>query len=857
MYMSQDDDDDVTGFVAPVNVNNDLPRTYPVSRDPSLVNRDCEVESAVYRNATGTCKDSDGNVLTGEEGRCGVGTAIKTLVTSGPGASTGFIPASGTGTCSLLESSGPCEVPCAQDCVGGEWVEGETCVRLDKDGNEIVLYDGGNLEDGTCGPGQYTDVRNTSEATGFVPPKGRFGACQYTRTRPCYKTCVDENGNTLDAEFVGQCGYSGIKVKDTDIGLQLLGHYGCVKKDRNNKPVKGQDGEYVPVGIGEQGVERWYEAALYGDTTKCENLVEWRACEGPPAKTDCEGEWIIQRPDAESDKEWSVCKLKDGQKHGRTWRQKEYQITTPQGELIRDGVTIPWGKPCMADVVIDGVMNTLEMKPKEKGGQLIFAELCSTAQSVEECDKGQWELDRTRGQNCDRYGENCDGCALNEDDEPVKKYTRTVEGACADEDGAVYAEYDDDGTGNATEDFVGCCYKSEWMDDGLAVNGEQPQTRVVKNCTGGEDDGDPDGIATTRDKAVCYVPEWTDDHKDGECGEHWWGHQKYVRDVKNASLCTGNADTTKWEACCDQTEWEQGATCQTDGHYEETRRVSNACDGEDADTTRQGIECCYINKSGGTEPLGACGSNGLQTFVYKDTKNCTDDEKKVQGMENCCYASEDQWGAWQKQGTCEPGQLDIEVKRTREVVNRNRCTDPKPPIEQTDRVYCNRPSCDYFGSSAAFAYGSQGSGVRANYSQTASEAGCGPNKRVVDCDRDTKTKYLDKCAQMCNDTQDCEGFRISLMKSLVCWFYGSDAIKPIKQSRRGSVCISNDGKEYWRKKDNSSDITLEKIDADGWAAGRSYGRNCTGYKSWDEHYGGIWGWSNPYADLHDEYDECP
>ena len=412
----------------------------------------------------------------------------------------------------------------------------------------------------------------------------------------------------------------------------MLGHYGCVKKDRNNKPVKDQNGEYVPVGIGEQGVEQWYEAALYGDLTMCENLVEWEACEGPPPKTDCEGEWIIQRPDAESDKEWSVCKLKDGQKYGRTWRQKEYQITTPQGELTRDGVTIPWGKPCMADVVIDGVMNTLEMKPKEKGGQLVFAELCSKAQSVEECNKSQWELDRTRGQNCDRYGENCDGCALDDDDEPVKKYTRTVEGACAAEDGTPYAEYDDDGTGNATEDFVGCCYKSEWVDDGLAVNGEQPQTRVVKNCTGGEDDGDPDGIATTRNKAVCYVPEWTDDHKDGECGDHFWGQQKYARDVKNASLCRAEgraADSEKYEPCCDQTEWEQGATCQDDGHYEETRRVSTACEGENADTTRQGAECCYINADGGTEPLGACGSNGWQTAAWKDTKNCTDGQKKV------------------------------------------------------------------------------------------------------------------------------------------------------------------------------------------------------------------------------------
>ena len=154
---------------------------------------------------------------------------------------------------------------------------------------------------------------------------------------------------------------------------------------------------------------------------------------------------------------------------------------------------------------------------------------------MEECDKSQWELDRTRGQNCDRYGENCDGCALDDDDEPVKRYTRTVEGACATEDGTPYTEYDEDDTGNATEDFVGCCYKTEWVDDDVAVNGEQPQTRVVKNCTEGEDDGDPDGIATERDKAVCYVPEWTEDHKVGECGEHWWGHQKYERDVKNAS----------------------------------------------------------------------------------------------------------------------------------------------------------------------------------------------------------------------------------------------------------------------------------------------------------------------------------
>ena len=685
MYMSQDDDATVTnGSVTPVNVNNDLPSTYPVSRDSSLANRDCEVEVAVYRNATGTCKDSDGNVLTGEEGRCGVGTAVKTLITSGPGASTGFIPASGTGTCGILESSGECEVPCAQDCVGGEWVEGETCIRLDKDGNELVLYDGGNLEAGTCGPGQYTDVRNTSEATGFVPPRGRFGACTYTRTRPCNKTCVDENGNTLDAQFVGQCGYSGIKVKNGDIGLQLLGHYGCVKKDAYNRAVKGQDGKYVPVGIGEQGVEQWYEAALYGDLNACEDRVEWRACEGPPEKTDCEGEWIIRRPDADGDREWSTCNLPEGEIFGRTWREKEYQITTPQGELIRDGVTIPWGEPCMADVEINGVVNKLEMKPKDKGGELKFTELCGTAQSVAECNKGQWELDRTRGQNCDRYGENCDGCAL-EDGEPVEKWTRTVEGACADEDGAAYAQYDNGD--NSTEDSVGCCYKSEWADDDLPDEGVQKQTRVVKNCTGDEDDGDPDGIATTRDKAVCYVPEWTDDHKDGECGDHTWGQQKYTREVKNASLCTGNADSTKWDACCDQTEWREGARCEKEGdykgYYKRTRVVSSACEDDDAIEIEKGAACCYVNKSGGTEPKGdgTCGGGGTRAMEYSDTVGDCSTAEKNAGYEDCCYADESQWGEWtpNEGATCNNG--EIAVTRTRNVINKDLC-----PSTGTDAV---------------------------------------------------------------------------------------------------------------------------------------------------------------------------
>ena len=71
MYMSQDDDDDVTGSVA-LLLNNDLPRTYPVSRDPSLVNRDCEVESPCTEMQPVRVRIVM-VTFNRREGRCGVG----------------------------------------------------------------------------------------------------------------------------------------------------------------------------------------------------------------------------------------------------------------------------------------------------------------------------------------------------------------------------------------------------------------------------------------------------------------------------------------------------------------------------------------------------------------------------------------------------------------------------------------------------------------------------------------------------------------------------------------------------------------------------------------------------------------
>ena len=617
------------GVPTPVNTNPTLAQEYPVIQDPVVANRDCSVQEAVYTDVTGTCQDSSGNILDGTPGRCGTGTGRQRLDL---GLSQGFVPASGTGTCDILEKVGECEVPCPSNCEGGRWIEGQACVRMNADGSKTALYDGGSAAVGTCGSGQQTMTRDVSETDPdspfFFKPSQGSGTCAFTKTSACERECSD-------GVMIGRCGYSGIKVKDRDIGSQVLGHEGCVKKDPNgtNTGAKDETGRYIPVEAGEDGFERWYEAAYYGDTSKCNDLVEWRSCKGPPVPQDCVGDWIKQ-PDTES--EWSACKLPEGQVCGATFREKKYHISTPKGTRQVGGVTIDNGKDCRALVTVDGQD---EERVMEDGGQLTFTEWCGETQRIKCCEKTEWVEDEARGCALDEGGEN-----------PTKRYTREVSGACGPND----APYDGDPDGNATEKFEGCCYTSPW-ENGLvdAVTGKVKQTRTVKNCG--------TQMQTEQEVAACYIaPTW---ENAGECGAN--GQQKQTRVVHNERLCDPSLDTssTRYVDCCySPATWTTSRTCQTNGKLLETRTVrdglnNNAglCSPEQAKNTRDGAACCYIDYTS-ADKSGSCQA-GTQRLKYaKYAGNCTSAQLNA-GSEVCCDTSE-----WQNIGTCDNSRQKKKLK---------------------------------------------------------------------------------------------------------------------------------------------------------------------------------------------------
>ena len=562
----------------------------------------------------------DGTVLDGTIGKCGTGTVLRLLDTE---ESTGFVPASGTGTCDILESEGECQVPCPVDCSGGTWIDGQSCLRMNSDGSTSTLVDGGRPEDGTCGSGQITRTRNT-DTDDFVAAIGR-GSCLLETTAPCSRTCA--NG-----EVIGECGYSGIKVKDRDIGSTVFGHEGCVKKDGDDKPVKDENGKYVPVEVGETGVERWYEAAVYGDTAKCEDLVQWRTCQGPPPPIDCVGGWLDQDPNTAEIQEWSACKLPEGEVCGATYREKQYHITTPQGTRTVGGLTIPNGKACTATVRVDGQD---EIRTMERGGQLTFTEWCGESQRVACCEKSDWVLDEDRG---DR------GCALDENGQnPTKRYTRRVTGACGPDDNP----YDGDEDGNALEKFVACCFESGWSDvpDSCRRDGKskEVQTVIGDACTNVQKSS---ANKVRYEKDCCYESGWSD--VPNSCRSD--GKSKEVQTVVGLGCSDDQmktANKVRYEKdCCYQSGWSVVPnSCRSDGKEKEVQTVSGEmCSEHDLrfeNRVRYEKDCCY--KSGWFEPDGAtCNSYGKKKEIQiVRGLECSPDElaDTERYEKDCCYES--------------------------------------------------------------------------------------------------------------------------------------------------------------------------------------------------------------------------
>ena len=845
-YMSQDDENAGTNgvVVLPPDPNLRLSSDYPVNTDPDTANKDCSVEQAVYKNAEGACYDSSGNVMTGLNNSCGRGTTTRILDTE---LSVGFVAAQGTGTCDILQDdAGECEVPCPSDCEGGRWIEGQSCVRKYEDGEEVALFDGGRLSKGECGPGQTVNVRNPN-TDDFKPAVGT-GTCVYYESKPCYKTCTDDQGREIDAEFVGVCGYTGIETLDRDIGSTVFGHEGCVKMDENGEPVKDTSGKYIEVGEGEEGRARWFKPVTYGDSTKCKNLVSWKKCQGPNKPTDCVGGWLDQQESVEGDQKWSACYLRmdpeTGLKpvHGETYRKKEYHISQHASEALPGGGRA--GAPCFAEVELEG--GKTERRQFDSDDAKVFEQQCPQTQWVDECVKTPWVLDTNRGADTGY-------CALDENGEnPTKKYTRSVTGACGPDyetksDRFFREPYDpDDPNGNDEEKFEGCCYKTDWINDPerTVAEGNQPQIRTVKNCTAGSDPDDPDGASGSRNLKVCHVedPNWTTKTKAKDASGNELkckptGYETFTRKVHNPELCRPDVDTSTelHEECCYRSEYEKTDTCQDNGKWLETRTVrdgpangSGLC-GQDIATTQDGDDCCKISHEIVDRGDAGCEATGYQKKQYKHVGNCEAlGQSVIASDEQCCYIPKDAdgneaWGEWSTvsgetcEGTGSEGIAWMERSRT---VGQFCDPDNVKTYEKKQRA-CERPTCatGYTGSGIGF-HPDSFMGKSGEMWALAERPG---QYRVAREDMDpvgwpvraAEATYdeLEWCKKKCDDMDGCAGFEMFIRAHhqhggiLFCNLFND--IKP--QEPLGGYLFCGERKTNWRKNTAGEHPKLEDV----------------------------------------------
>ena len=206
----------------------------------------------------------------------------------------GFVRQLGDGVCppKLVE----CNVDPPKPCSGNTWLDA-LCVRLDADGNEVILEDG-NAD--RCGDGILKQTLDTSAAD--YEPATKGGLCTFERSGACQKTCPEPQPPV--------CNYPVLGWQYNDLGC-----------------VKSQD-DLTPVGCGESGVIQRYKASTM-NTEYCKNLTEWVSCSMKPCPQDCEGSWSDWTPNPDA------CDVQPSE-------SRIYSITKPAIGNTQFG----YGRPC-------------------------------------------------------------------------------------------------------------------------------------------------------------------------------------------------------------------------------------------------------------------------------------------------------------------------------------------------------------------------------------------------------------------------------------------------------------------------------------------------------------------------------
>jgi len=350
----------------------------------------------------------------------------------------GFLRQLGDGVCppKLVE----CNVDPPKPCSGNTWLDA-LCVRLDADGNEVILEDG-NAD--RCGDGILKQTLDTSAAD--YEPATKGGLCTFERSGACQKTCPEPQPPV--------CNYPVLGWQYNDLGC-----------------VKSQD-DLTPVGCGESGVIQRYKASTM-NTEYCKNLTEWVSCSMKPCPQDCEGSWSDWTPNPDA------CDVQPSE-------SRIYSITKPAIGNTQFG----YGRPC--EEIHDKVETRSRQDPIQPcciqnhdwapafsahggtckpNGTGIFAQTTigncpdDVKSAYKACcyESGEWE--------------NVGECQMN----GKQKQVQATNGNCLE---------------SVKTREIDCCWKNEWTDVGICnPNGEQSQSRIVA--------GSCEAVPSEEDKELC------------------------------------------------------------------------------------------------------------------------------------------------------------------------------------------------------------------------------------------------------------------------------------------------------------------------------------------------------------------
>ncbi len=334
----------------------------------------------------------------------------------------GFVRQLGDGVCppKLVE----CNVDPPKPCSGNTWLDA-MCVRLDVNGNELVLEDG-NAD--ACGDGILKQTLDTN-APDYAPAT-QGGLCTFERSGACQKTCPEAQPPA--------CNY-------TTAGWQM-NDLGCVKS---------RD-DLTPVGCGETGEVQLYKAATM-NTEYCKNLTKWQTCTMQACPQDCKGSWSDWEPNP------SACDVQPSE-------SRIYSITQEAVGNTQYG----FGKPC------EEIHDKVETRNRQEIIQPCCTQTGSWTGPIDACSPfGTGIFTQTVSSGCpEDVKSQVKPCCYEKGDwikdgecktNGKQTWIQTIAGNCIS------------GTETKEED---CCYKTEWAATSRSCpsTGLRPFTRSVTDA---------------------------------------------------------------------------------------------------------------------------------------------------------------------------------------------------------------------------------------------------------------------------------------------------------------------------------------------------------------------------------------